>query len=65
LDFEGHAIMGDYLYGDIAENDVFAECTGIKRMMLKSRLLAFEHPFTKEAIRIELPCPEEFSKIFS
>ena len=36
LESEGHAIMGDYLYGDIEENNTFAEHSGIKRMMLIS-----------------------------
>ena len=65
LESVGHAIMGDYLYGDIEENDAFAENTGIKRMMLMSRLLAFRHPFTGQEIRIELSCPEEFTQIFN
>lgn len=64
LESEGHAIMGDYLYGDIEENNTFAEHSGIKRMMLISRLLAFKHPYTDKEIRIELSCPEEFMKIF-
>lgn len=65
LESAGHAIMGDYLYGDIEENNSFADKTGLKRMMLMSRLLAFKHPFTDEDIRIELICPEEFTRIFN
>ncbi|MCM8533048.1 MAG: pseudouridine synthase [Lentisphaeraceae bacterium] len=64
LEHKGHAIMGDYLYGDIEENNAFVEETEIKRMMLMSYLLEFTHPYTDELIRIELPYEEEFGRIF-
>ena len=55
-------IMGDYLYGDIETNDLNAEKTGVKRMMLMSYSLEFTHPQTGANVLIEVDMSEEFKK---
>lgn len=56
----GHPIVGDYLYGNIDQNNHVAEQTGISRMMLMSSELHFRHPVTGSPIEIKAPFPAEF-----
>ena len=58
-------IMGDYLYGDIEENNLMGETTGIKRMMLASYSLELHHPVMDKLIMIDIPMPEEFARFNS
>jgi len=57
---EGTAIIGDYLHGDIEQNDLIAEHTNIKRMMLMANQLEFMHPFKNKLITIDLEIDEQF-----
>lgn len=47
----GCSIVGDLKYGSAAPNDDGSIC-------LHARMLEFEHPVTKEALRIEAPTPQ-------
>lgn len=63
---QGHCLVGDDKYGDFAFNKAVAAGElgfPFKRMFLHSRLLAFEHPVTGEALRIEAPLPEACGKL--
>lgn len=60
LQLSGHPILGDYLYGDIEQNDQIAEQTGVQRMMLMSHELHFQHPETGHPVEIKAPLPAEF-----
>jgi tRNA pseudouridine65 synthase len=57
---DGFPIAGDYLHGDIADNDRLAAATGVTRMLLHAQVLTFKHPVTGQAVRIESPVPMEF-----
>ncbi len=46
----GHPIVGDSLYGDIAQD----KSAKVPRMMLQARYLSFTHPITKETLSFEL-----------
>lgn len=58
---DGFPVAGDYLYGDIAENDRLAAATGVTRMLLHARWLRFTHPVSGQVLRIESPLPAEFA----
>jgi tRNA pseudouridine65 synthase len=60
LQLAGHPIVGDYLYGDIEQNNSVAEKTGVKRMMLMSNELHFIHPESGQPVEIKAPFPSEF-----
>jgi 23S rRNA pseudouridine955/2504/2580 synthase len=51
----GHPIVGDPKYGDFPANRAFARATGVARMVLHARRLAFDHP--AEGRRVELLAP--------
>lgn len=54
----GFPLVGDDKYGDFEFNRRVAQGelgVPLKRMFLHSRLLAFEHPITGEAVRVEAP----------
>ena len=55
-----NAIIGDYLYGNIEQNDFIADQTHIKRMMLFAHQLEFIHPFTNKLLTIDLELDEQF-----
>ncbi|MBA3956929.1 MAG: RluA family pseudouridine synthase [Parachlamydiaceae bacterium] len=52
----GYPVAGDKKYG--------AQTNPIKRLCLHANLLAFTHPITKQAMRIESPFPREFKELF-
>ena len=60
-----HPIIGDSNHGDGRQNRFFREHFGLARLMLAATSLAFEHPHTKTAVRIELPIPDDLLKPFS
>ena len=60
LQLAGHAIVGDYLYGDVDHNNHVAEQTDVRRMMLMASELHFTHPETGVAVEIKAPLPPEF-----
>ena len=57
---DGFPILGDYLYGDAAQNERIASQTGLARMLLHAHSLAFIHPVTRQPVRIESPLPPGF-----
>lgn len=60
-----HPIIGDSNHGDGRHNRFFREHFGLQRLMLAATTLAFEHPHTKKAVRIELPIPNDLLKPFA
>ncbi len=60
LAHEKYPIAGDDKYGDFEWNRAFAK-NGLKRMFLHAALLAFAHPATGAAIRLESPLPSDLA----
>lgn len=58
LNYIGHTLLGDTLYGD--KNKL-----GVEGQVLHAGVLGFNHPETNEFIRFESPLPEEFEKILT
>lgn len=56
-----HHLIGDTSHGDGRHNRAF-RMMGIHRMLLHARSLAFVHPLTGEALRVEAPVDGEFAK---
>lgn len=54
----GHPVVGDDKYGDFALNREMAK-RGLKRLQLHARRLAFAHPATGAALRLEARLPED------
>jgi len=54
----GHPVLGDDKYGDFALNRALAGA-GVKRLFLHAASLAFEHPVTGEALRLQSPLPAD------
>ena len=54
----GHPVLGDDKYGDFELNKRLRR-EGLKRMFLHARSLAFAHPLTGEALRLESPLPAD------
>jgi 23S rRNA pseudouridine955/2504/2580 synthase len=57
----GHPVLGDDKYGDFELNRALAR-QGVKRLMLHARRLAFRHPTTAEAVRLESPLPADLER---
>ncbi len=55
-----HPVIGDVRHGDVKQNKYFRDVFGMKRMMLHSAFIQFEHPETREMLRIEAPVGEDF-----
>ncbi|MBI3542412.1 MAG: RNA pseudouridine synthase [Deltaproteobacteria bacterium] len=51
----GHPIVGDTLYGSPVEN-----YNRLGRFLLHAHALTFEHPVTRNLVRVESPIPREF-----
>ncbi|WP_425456073.1 pseudouridine synthase [Cognatilysobacter terrigena] len=56
-----HHLIGDTSHGDGRHNRAF-RMMGIHRMLLHARALAFPHPATGAAMRVEAPVHGEFAK---
>jgi 23S rRNA pseudouridine955/2504/2580 synthase len=54
----GHPVLGDDKYGDFELNRALAR-QGVRRLLLHARRLAFAHPVSGEALRLEAPMPED------
>lgn len=59
----GHPIAGDRKYGD-RELNKRARAAGLKRLALHAHSLAFTHPVTGEACRVEAPVPVVFAEAY-
>jgi len=57
----GHPVLGDERYGDFELNRRLRR-EGLRRMFLHARSLAFVHPVTGEAVRLESPVPDELER---
>jgi tRNA pseudouridine65 synthase len=58
---DGYPIVGDYLYGDAAENDRMAALHGHARMLLHAHTLGFRHPGSGLPVHLESPLPAAFA----
>jgi 23S rRNA pseudouridine955/2504/2580 synthase len=54
----GHPVLGDDKYGDFDLNHRL-EKRGVRRLLLHASRLAFSHPLTGEALKLEAPPPPE------
>ncbi|HET7730104.1 MAG TPA: RluA family pseudouridine synthase [Usitatibacter sp.] len=59
----GHPVLGDDKYGDFDLNKALRK-EGLKRMFLHAASLAFAHPITGEAMRIESPLPADLERFW-
>jgi len=56
-----YPVLGDDKYGDFELNKRLRK-EGLKRMFLHAHALAFAHPLTGEAMRVESPLPRELAE---
>jgi tRNA pseudouridine65 synthase len=56
-----HPLIGDVRYGKGEHNRLFRERFGLHRLALHALELAFEHPGTREGLRIVAPIPEDLA----
>ena len=65
MDFLKCPILGDKMYGMNRNNDIQRNylCVEMKRHMLHSHYLQFEHPITKENIELECGMPSDMKEI--
>ena len=54
----GHPVLGDDKYGDFDLNHRLQK-QGVRRLFLHASRLAFSHPLTGEALKLEAPLPPE------
>ncbi|MFQ1050728.1 tRNA pseudouridine(65) synthase TruC [Avibacterium paragallinarum] len=59
-----HPILGDTQYGDLHQNRALTEHTGVQRLMLHAKTLAFIHPITKSRLKITAPLDEQWQCLF-
>ncbi|POY45021.1 tRNA pseudouridine(65) synthase TruC [Avibacterium gallinarum] len=59
-----HPILGDTQYGDLHQNRALTEHTGVQRLMLHAETLAFNHPITKNRLKITAPLDEQWQRLF-
>jgi len=59
----GHPILGDTTYGKRAPS--FWQQLGINRQLLHAQQLSFEHPVTKQQIKLSAPPPEDIARFAS
>jgi 23S rRNA pseudouridine955/2504/2580 synthase len=57
----GHPVLGDDKYGDFELNRALAK-QGVQRLFLHARRLAFDHPLTRERLRLEAGVPPEMAR---
>lgn len=56
-----HPLIGDVRYGKGEHNRLFRERFGLHRLALHALELAFDHPHTREELRIVAPLPEDLA----
>ena len=59
LQQEGHLIVGDKMYAE-RQKTILG-----KGMMLCAQRVAFEHPISKETIKLQIPYPEKFKRVMT
>ena len=66
----GNPIIGDSVYGNISkqlsqveDKEVKAMLSNVKRQMLHSKNIEFEHPVSKKIIKYEAPIPEDMQEV--
>ncbi len=60
-----HPIVGDTIYGDGVHNRIFREHFQVRRLLLHSWSMAFQHPFTQSVISIQCPPDQEWQALLS
>ncbi|MFZ9029370.1 MAG: pseudouridine synthase [Crocinitomicaceae bacterium] len=60
-----HPIIGDRPHGCNKQNKFFKEEFDLSEMLLHARSYSFQHPITKEQLRIEAPMRDEFDRIIN
>ena len=60
-----HPILGDPRHGDKKLNRIFAEHTGVKRLLLQAHSLKILHPTSGEMIRFQSRWTKDWHAIFS
>jgi len=58
----GHPVVGDDKYGDFELNHRL-EKAGVRRLLLHAHRLAFAHPLTRQALKLEAPAPAEMQRL--
>jgi tRNA pseudouridine65 synthase len=58
-----HYVIGDSTHGDNKQNNFFRKQYNLQNMLLHAWQIAFEHPISKEIIKIEANIPSYFSEI--
>jgi len=58
-----HPVLGDDKYGNFDLNKALRR-QGLKRMFLHAAKLAFEHPVTRQPMRLESPLPADLKKFW-
>jgi tRNA pseudouridine65 synthase len=58
-----HPIIGDSTYGKGRHNRLFAECYGVRRLLLACVRLEFAHPATGATVRVEAGPGPEFAAL--
>ena len=56
----GHPVLGDDKYGDFELNRRLAK-QGVKRLFLHAGRLAFDHPVSRERLRLQAPLPGDMA----
>ncbi len=64
LAHSGHPVLGDDKYGDFELNRRLAK-EGVKRLFLHAGRLAFDHPLTRERLRLQSPLPADMGKFIA
>lgn len=59
----GHPVAGDKLYGDFKWNRSLQKLFGLKRLFLHAASLAFEHPVTREQLKVVAPLTPELEAV--
>jgi len=63
LKHASHPILGDVAHGDHRHNHRLRELCGLNRMLLVARSLRFEHPATREIVKVEAYVGAEFNSV--
>lgn len=65
LKHAGHPVLGDANYGKGALNRHYRDAFGLGRLALHAASIAFAHPISGAALRIEAPVPPELERVLA